>query len=142
MNCPLCASTGGREVWRNERFRIVHAMEAGFPAFYRVIANTHVAEWTDLDAAARAECMQLVEAVETALRKVLQPTKINLASLGNAVPHVHWHVVARFDWDTHFPGSVWAASQRVEDAARIAQILALLPAVEADLLLRLQTSRW
>ena len=41
------------------------------------------------------------------------PTKINLASLGNLVPHLHWHIVARFDWDSHFPQPVWGAAQRV-----------------------------
>mgnify|MGYP001255383700 FL=1 len=61
--------------------------------------------------------MQTVAKVETVLRTSLQPTKINLASLGNVVPHLHWHVIARFDWDSHFPQPVWGAKQRdVADA--------------------------
>jgi diadenosine tetraphosphate (Ap4A) HIT family hydrolase len=41
------------------------------------------------------------------LREQLAPTKINLAALGNMVAHLHWHVIARYDWDSHFPASVW-----------------------------------
>jgi len=48
----------------------------------------------------------------------LRPTKINLAAFGNMVPHLHWHVLARFDWDSHFPQPIWGAKQRdVQPAA-------------------------
>ena len=49
------------------------------------------------------------------LREQLSPTKINLAALGNMVAHLHWHVIARYDWDSHFPASVWAPALRVRD---------------------------
>jgi diadenosine tetraphosphate (Ap4A) HIT family hydrolase len=38
--------------------------------------------------------------------------KMNLASLGNQTPHVHWHVVPRFRDDRHFPGPIWATPKR------------------------------
>jgi diadenosine tetraphosphate (Ap4A) HIT family hydrolase len=118
--CPLCSETGGILVHCAERWRVVRVPDADFPAFYRVIWTTHLAEFTDLSAAERAECMAVVTAVERVLREQLQPTKVNLASLGNLVPHLHWHVIARFDWDSHFPGPVWASAQRrVEPAAQI-----------------------
>ena len=66
--------------------------------------------------------MNAVVAVEQVLREHLQPTKINLAALGNAVPHLHWHVIARFDWDIHFPASVWAAPQRAVNAEKLAHL--------------------
>ena len=47
--------------------------------------------------------MNIVFAVEAALRALLAPHKMNLASLGNQVPHLHWHVVPRFADDSHFP---------------------------------------
>jgi len=46
------------------------------------------------------------------LRDTLQPDKINLASLGNQVPHLHWHVIPRFADDAHFPDPIWAAARR------------------------------
>ena len=131
--CPLCSEDGGTLVWRGEKLRVIRADEAGFPAFYRVVWNAHVAEFSDLNAADRAHCMDVVVQVEQALRAHLQPTKINLAALGNMVAHLHWHVVARFGWDSHFPGPVWAAAVRERSEVQEAAVQALLPAVEKQL---------
>ncbi|MGB4116965.1 MAG: HIT family protein [Polaromonas sp.] len=120
--CPLCETDGGLLIFKNDQFRVIQAVEAGFPAFYRVVWNAHVAEFSDLSLVERNTCMNAVVAVEEVLREQLKPTKINLAALGNAVPHLHWHVIARFDWDSHFPGSVWAAPQRATDAGQLTQL--------------------
>jgi diadenosine tetraphosphate (Ap4A) HIT family hydrolase len=133
-DCPLCASDGGVRIARTDRWRVVRAEEPGFPAFYRVVWNAHVAEFSDLSAAERAECMEAVVAVEQVLRRELSPTKVNLASLGNAVPHLHWHVIARFAWDSHFPGAVWAQAQREAPAARLRELAARLPELDAKVL--------
>ena len=53
--------------------------------------------------------MVLVFAVEGVIRDVMQPDKINLAALGNMVPHIHWHVIPRYKDDAYFPGSVWSS---------------------------------
>lgn len=113
--CPLCQAVGGALVFQAEKFRVIHADEVGFPAFYRVVWTEHVAEFSELSSTDQRVCMQAVAVVEQVLREVLQPTKINLAALGNMVPHLHWHVIARFDWDSHFPAPVWA--QAVREAA-------------------------
>ncbi|WP_286745110.1 HIT family protein [Aquabacterium sp. UBA2148] len=127
--CELCEQEGGIPVFRNEALRVIRAVDADHPAFYRVIWNAHVAEWTDLPPADRSRIMQAVAKVETVLREHIKPTKVNLASLGNVVPHLHWHVIARFDWDARWPAPVWAPKQReVSDAeARLA-----LPLTELD----------
>ncbi|AVS75305.1 HIT family protein [Paracidovorax cattleyae] len=116
--CPLCGGDGGTLVWRGRQVRVVHAGEEvgrGFPGFYRVIWNAHAAEFSDLAETERAHCMAAVAVVEQVLREQLQPAKINLAALGNMVPHLHWHVIARFGWDSHFPAPVWAPPQRERD---------------------------
>lgn len=137
MACPLCAEDGGALVWRGERLRVIRAQEAGFPAFYRVVWNAHVAEFSDLAAVDRVHCMEAVALVEQTLREHLSPTKVNIAALGNMVPHLHWHVIARFDWDSHFPSPVWAAAQRPSPAAQEVGVRTLLPALEAQLQSRL-----
>jgi diadenosine tetraphosphate (Ap4A) HIT family hydrolase len=81
--------------------------------------------------------MEAVVAIEQAMLRHLRPDKVNLASLGNAVPHVHWHVIGRFAWDSHFPGSVWAATQRAPDPARLQDVAGRLAALEQDLRSRL-----
>jgi len=42
----------------------------------------------------------------------LHPDKINLASLGNQVPHLHWHVIPRFKDDPHWPFAIWGRQVR------------------------------
>lgn len=133
-DCPICASDGGALIVRTPSWRIIRVTDtSAFPAFYRVIWNAHVAELSDLTPAERAECLDTVVAVERLLRERLTPTKINLAALGNVVPHLHWHVVARFDWDSHFPQPLWAAPVREADPARLAELARALPALDADM---------
>jgi diadenosine tetraphosphate (Ap4A) HIT family hydrolase len=50
--------------------------------------------------------------VEEILKVIFKPEKINLASLGNKTPHIHWHVVPRFKEDAHFPNSHWGEKLR------------------------------
>lgn len=109
MTCPLCQAQHEDILWENENLRVIAVHnEANAPAFCRVIWREHIAEMTDLPAHQRDELMQTVYRVETAMRHVLQPSKINLASLGNVVPHLHWHIIARFDNDACFPAPIWA----------------------------------
>ena len=132
-NCPLCATDGGTLIWRGEKLRVIRAAEEGFPAFYRVVWADHAAEFSDLSATDRIHCMDAVALVERVLREQLAPTKINLAALGNMVAHLHWHVIARYDWDSHFPASVWAPAVRERDPLREAQLAQRLPQVDAQL---------
>lgn len=129
-DCVLCTSAGGTLVWQDADWRVIRADEADFPAFYRVVLQRHVSEWSGLDAAGRERCMALVVAVEQVLISMLRPTKVNLAALGNAVPHLHWHVIARFDWDSHFPQPVWAARVRQVDGPATARLAVTLQALD------------
>ena len=139
QGCPFCEGPGGRVVFEGAKLRVVHAEEAGFPAFYRVIWRAHAAEFSDLDAADRVLCMEAVTVVEQCLREHLSPDKINLAALGNMVPHLHWHVIARFAGDTHFPGSVWAPVQRQANAVQVAAVAERLLGLEREMIGRLGT---
>jgi diadenosine tetraphosphate (Ap4A) HIT family hydrolase len=100
-----------------------------------VVWNRHAAEMTDLTYGEREHLMNLVFAVEEAIRHVMHPDKINLAALGNMVPHIHWHVIPRFKDDVFYPGSTW--STRVQEtpvavmAARKQKAMELPLAVKA-----------
>ena len=109
QHCLLCRADGGCVVVRRARWRIVLVDDADHPAFTRVIWNAHVAEMSDLEAADRRELLDAVVRVESVQRATLAPDKINLASLGNQVPHLHWHVIPRWRDDRHFPNPVWGA---------------------------------
>ena len=111
-DCELCVRPGGDLLWRDMHCRVVLIDDADYAGYCRVIWNAHVREMTDLDDAGRAHCMRVVFAVEQALRSVLGPYKINLASFGNLTPHLHWHVIPRRADDAHFPNSVWGERRR------------------------------
>lgn len=110
--CVFCSTDGGEVLWRNDLCRVVLAVEPDYPGFLRVVLNAHIKEMTDLAASDRVDVMRVVFAAETALRQVMRPDKINLATLGNKVPHVHWHVIPRYLDDPHFPNPVWSSKRR------------------------------
>ena len=116
MDCPLCSSTGDTIIWQDDCCRVIAVADADYPGFCRVVWNSHVAEMTDLTAEDRARLFSVVMATEEALRVTMRPDKINLASVGNMVPHLHWHVIPRFADDRHFPESVWGKEQRAGTA--------------------------
>jgi diadenosine tetraphosphate (Ap4A) HIT family hydrolase len=106
--CELCNPAAQQVLWHDGFCRVVLVDDPDHPGYCRVILEQHMSEMTDLTAPERARLMDVVFATEAALREVLAPDKINLASLGNAVPHVHWHVIPRFRDDRHFPNPIWA----------------------------------
>ena len=133
--CEFCEGTGGAVLWQNALCRVVLADEPAFPGFCRVILARHVRETTDLQPAERAKLLAVVFAVEEAVRETMRPDKVNVASLGNVVPHLHWHVVPRFHDDSHFPSPVWCAPRREAPvpAERRARAAVLGDAVNARL---------
>lgn len=137
MECPFCTGDGGEVVWRDPVLRVVLANEPGYPGFARVIWHDHVAEMSDLPEAAREHVMRVVFGVETAQRTVMSPDKVNVASLGNMVPHVHWHVIPRYRDDVHFPGSVWSAPQREVPQPVLAERAAWMPALRGAIVAEL-----
>jgi diadenosine tetraphosphate (Ap4A) HIT family hydrolase len=134
--CPLCSEDGGSVVLRDALLRVVLVDDRDLPGFVRVIANAHAREMTDLDVLTRDHMMRVVFAAEEAVREVFAPLKINLASLGNAVPHVHWHVIARFTDDAFYPQPIWGTRRRETQAEVLAARRALLPALRRQLTAR------
>ena len=134
MTCELCAGLTENILWQSEMCRVVRVNDPFQPGFCRVIWRAHVKEMTDLDAALRGELMRVVFAVEAAVRQCFVPDKVNLASFGNVVPHLHWHVIPRWQDDRHFPEPIWGKVQRENSPARIQVADARLAAIIAELI--------
>jgi diadenosine tetraphosphate (Ap4A) HIT family hydrolase len=118
-NCPLCTTDGGELLWKNEEMRVILANEPDFPGFCRVIWTEHIAEMGQLSVDQRARLNHVLMLIEKAVLEVMSPDKVNLAALGNMVPHLHWHVIPRFEKDVCFPGSVWSEKLRVQDDSHL-----------------------
>lgn len=112
VSCELCQQDGGEVIYRNDFLRVVLVDDADYAGFCRVICNAHIKEMTDLAIAQRSQLMMTVCKVEQAIRDIMRPDKINLASLGNMTPHLHWHVIPRYRNDKHFPQAIWGTPQR------------------------------
>lgn len=124
--CELCALDVPKVV-ENDKFAVILVEDANYPGFARVIWKDHVREMSDLTDEDRLLVNDAVWKLEGAVREVMQPLKVNVASLGNVVPHLHWHVIPRHADDAHFPAPVWAQAVRSTDAAVLTERKALLP---------------
>ena len=128
--CELC-ELAAPAVFETDRFSVILVDDADYPGFARVIWKDHVREMSDLADADRLLVNEAVWKLEQAVREVMQPLKVNVASLGNVVPHLHWHVIPRFADDAHFPAPVWAQALRATAPAVLAARRALLPELAA-----------
>lgn len=136
-NCELCVSRHPREIWRGQNFYVIDASDADIAGFVRVIATRHVKEMTDLSQEERKELFEILTLVERVMIETMTPDKVNWATLGNMVAHVHWHVIARYRDDAFFPGSVWSERLRTTPAeateARRAQARVMLQKLVEEL---------
>ncbi|MDF3035714.1 MAG: hypothetical protein K0S28_988 [Paucimonas sp.] len=125
---------GGEEVCRNDVFRIVLVDHPHYPGFCRVILNAHVKEMTDLSRDERNVLMEAVWNVEQTVRDIMQPKKINLASFGTLVPHLHWHIIPRYEGDVHYPDPIWAKPKRMVTDETLDERRSNLPALKEALM--------
>ncbi|HZX25923.1 MAG TPA: HIT family protein [Telluria sp.] len=137
MTCELCALQA-EPIWRGDKLSVIAVDEENYPGFCRVVWNAHVKEMTDLAPADRALVMDAVWKVEEAVREVMEPQKVNLASLGNMTPHLHWHVIPRYADDAQWPSPVWVAAARVANPAALELRRARLPRLAAAIRTRME----
>jgi diadenosine tetraphosphate (Ap4A) HIT family hydrolase len=137
--CELCIQPGGEVLHRDENYRVVLVDDERYPGFCRVIWNAHAREMTDLVPAERTVLMAAVWQVEEAIRASMQPYKVNVASLGNQVAHLHWHVIPRYEDDAHFPNPIWSEIKRTPDSISLARRRAALPKLRQEIAGRFNT---
>lgn len=112
MTCAICNSNEGEIIWTDNTLRVVLLDHPDYKGYCRVELINHQKEMTDLNESLQFNIMRCVFKVEEILRKIFNPDKINLASLGNKTPHIHWHIIPRFKEDPHFPNSHWGEKLR------------------------------
>lgn len=133
-SCALCARVDGLPVWADARWQLVRTEDTpDHPAFWRLVLRRHAAELSELTPEELHGGMDLLVRLERVVRLHLQPAKVNVASLGNLVPHVHWHLIARFHHDRQFPAPVWAPPAREADPAWLQRLRDRLPALDRDI---------
>ncbi len=81
--------------------------DANYPWLVLVPRVSEARELVDLDAAQRRQLTEEIDATARLLRREFRPFKLNVAALGNLVPQLHVHVIARFEDDPAWPAPVW-----------------------------------
>ena len=90
--------------------KVLVIKDAHYPWLLLVPRREGAVEIIDLDEVAQAHLMTEIARVSRALREVTQCHKLNVAALGNAVPQLHVHIIARFRNDAAWPKPVWGAA--------------------------------
>jgi diadenosine tetraphosphate (Ap4A) HIT family hydrolase len=114
--------------------RLLLMRRADFPWIILVPAVPGAREITDLSLTQRHTLMDEITAMSQAMQAAFQPHKLNVAALGNVVPQLHVHIIARFDNDAAWPQPVWCMqpgqpwSERLEAARLDALRTAMNPA--------------
>ena len=95
MQLPLCA---------------VRLMKnADFPWVLLIPQRPDCIEILDLTSSDRAQLFDEIVLVSEKMQQLFKPTKLNIANLGNQVPQLHVHVIARYDADPAWPNPVWGS---------------------------------
>jgi diadenosine tetraphosphate (Ap4A) HIT family hydrolase len=93
--------------------RVLLMNDARYPWLVLVPQRPDLREVTDLDAASQGELMREIDRAARALQSVCAPDKLNIGLLGNIVPQLHVHVVARSRFDAAWPAPVWGIGEAV-----------------------------
>ncbi|MGH6770878.1 MAG: HIT family protein [Xanthobacteraceae bacterium] len=89
--------------------RVLVINDANYPWLLLVPRRIGVSEIVDLDEVEQAQLMTEIARAGRALKSVTECDKLNIAALGNVVPQLHVHVIARREGDAAWPRPVWGA---------------------------------
>lgn len=110
--CELCVTSTLPILWQNNHFRVILVNNQNIRGYLRLELIEHVKEIHHLTPTIQSEMYKIMNIIENIVTDVYNPDKINLASLGNKTPHIHWHIIPRFTNDNFFPQSIWSKPVR------------------------------
>ncbi len=98
------------EIYKNQFIKI-EIEESEIP-WLKIFTNKDIKEFSQCDNETKLEILRCLDIIEKEMLSYYEPEKINIASFGNYVPHVHFHIMARFKEDSYFPEPMWGKKQR------------------------------
>lgn len=78
----------------------------------KIFTKEQIREFSDCDFSTKAEILNALDIIEKEMIAFYSPIKINIASFGNYLPHLHFHIMARFEDDSYFPEPMWGKKMR------------------------------
>ena len=97
-------------IYENANIRI--EVESSEIPWLKIFTQQAYKEMSEVPGLVKFEIYDLLDTIEKEMLSYYKPKKINIASFGNYMPHVHWHIMARFEEDSYFPEPMWGTKQR------------------------------
>jgi len=97
-------------IYENETIKI--EIESSEIPWLKIFTQDAYKEMSDVPKKIKSEIYDLLDIIEKEMLTYYKPKKINIASFGNYMPHVHWHIMARFEEDSYYPEPMWGTKQR------------------------------
>ena len=97
-------------IYENEHIRI--EVESSEIPWLKIFTQYPYKYMSEVPGLIKLEIYDLLDTIEKKMLAYYSPKKINIASFGNYLPHVHWHIMARFEEDSYFPEPMWGTKQR------------------------------
>jgi len=97
-------------IYKNKNIKI-EIEESEIP-WLKIFTQRPYKEMSEVPYQIKLEIYALLDNIEKEMLDYYNPKKINIASFGNYMPHVHWHIMARFEEDSYFPEPMWGTKQR------------------------------
>ena len=93
------------KIWEDKYFYI-EKHDSQLP-WLKLFTQTEYKELTELPKEQKLKMYDILESIELTMLEYYKADKINIASFGNMLPRVHWHIIARFKNDPYFPKTTW-----------------------------------
>ncbi len=93
--------------------RLLLMNDSRFPWVVMVPRRNNILEIIDLNHADQIQLFSEIQSVLEAVRIAFEPDKLNLGAIGNLVPQLHVHIIARFENDAAWPNPVWGFGHAV-----------------------------
>lgn len=123
MSCPLCERV--KSTHERTYPYLIHEFPESFlylgehqyyEGYCVLVTKGHFKEMTDMPDQNRRALFEEMMTTHRALEKAFSPSKMNMCSLGNVVPHVHWHFFPRYKEDPNFKNPPWLQMQHFDSA--------------------------
>ena len=95
-----------------ENMNIKIEIEESEIPWLKIFTQLPYKEMSELPKEFRYEIYDLINIIEEEMITYFNPKKINIAEFGNYLPHLHWHIMARFEEDSYYPEPMWGKKQR------------------------------
>lgn len=97
-------------IYKNDLIKI--EIESSEIPWLKIFTIENIKEFSQCNSQTKQEIFKYLDIIEKEMLSYFNPKKINIASFGNYVPHVHFHIMARFEEDSYFPEPMWGKKQR------------------------------